>query len=258
MNAISHELAVALEASEQAETVLMKYYGLDIQIQQKNDLTPVTQADTEAEKTIIEFIRRRFPTHGFLGEETGKFQADSEFVWVIDPIDGTANFIRKIPLFGIQIALLRNDIPVLGVSRLPAMKEIIYGELGRGSYMNGRPIRTSEINTIKSAFVSIGGLNHLVATAQFENILNIVRSVRRIRSFGDAYAYHLLATGRCEAVIDARIRIWDVAALSVIIGEAGGTCTDWQGQKIGPNITSVVCSNGIIHSELIDFLQSAK
>lgn len=252
MGTISPEHAAALEASKKAETVIMRYFGRDVQMRQKSDLTPVTQADIEAEQVIIASIRRHFPKHGFLGEETGESHINSEFVWVIDPIDGTKNFIRGIPLFSTQIALLKDGIPVLGVSRLPAMQELIHGEVGYGSYMNGRRIQVSSVDDVSSAFISLGGLNHFIATGQIKNILKVAQSAGRVRSLGDAYAYHLLATGRCEAVMEARIRIWDVAALSVIVAEAGGVCTDLQGRKIGLDTTSVICSNGKLHSQLLD------
>lgn len=257
MKNLSRELAAAIEASRKAEGIIMKHYRSDMNVWQKSDSSPVTPADIEAEKVIIETIKHHFPDHGILSEENSGANIpgehiNREYVWVVDPIDGTKNYIRGIPFFGTQIALLRNGVPVLGVSNMPSIQEMIYGEKGRGAYLNGTKIHVSRVDKIAEAHISLGGLNHFLSAGKTENILNIVRAVGRVRGFGDAYAYHLLVTGRCEAVIEEGIRIWDIAAFCAIVREAGGNCTDLQGKPIDMETTSIVLSNGILHSKLLD------
>jgi len=255
MEIASREMTVALEAAEEASRIIMQHYGADFAVSQKPDATPVTAADLQAERRISEIIRRHFPQHGILGEESGEFHIEREWVWVVDPIDGTKNYIRGIPLFGTQIALLKQGAPYLGVSRLPAMGELLCGERGHGAYVNGQPARVSQTQDLCSSLVSLGGLNHFAAMGHMAGIVRLARAAGRVRGFGDAYAYHLLATGRCEAVVEVGIRVWDIAAFAVIVEEAGGTCTDLEGGKVGLETRSVICSNGAIHRPLIDLFQ---
>jgi histidinol-phosphatase len=255
MQQFSTYLTVALEAAKHAAGVIMKYYNDRVEVQIKDDLTPVTQADQEGEQAIIDVIKSYFPKHDFLGEESGQSKGRSSYTWIIDPIDGTKNFVRRIPLFGTQIALMKNDQLILGVSNLPAMQELLYAEKGVGAFLNDTPINVSEVSDLSSAQVSIGGLNHFDQIDQMEGILRVVRATARIRGFGDAYAYHLVASGRIEAVIEAKIRIWDIAALSVIIEAAGGRCSDIQGGAINTDIKTVVASNGKVHDAIVKCLK---
>lgn len=251
---LSSYLTVALEAAKRAGEIIMKHYNRNVHVELKNDLSPVTHADQEAERIIVDVITRHFPDHGFLGEELGQSESRSSYTWIIDPIDGTKNYIKGIPLFGTQIALMKDEQLILGVSNLPAMHELLFAEKGLGAFLNKVPICVSDVPRLSLAQVSIGGLNHFDKTGQIEGLLKVVRATSRIRGFGDAYAYHLVASGKFDAVIEAKIRIWDIAALSVIIEVAGGRCTDLQGGAIGLDITSVIASNGKIHNAILECL----
>ncbi len=253
MRNMSPELSVALEATRAAETIVMQYYRSAAKVRIKQDASPVTQADIEAEAVIANIIRARFPDHHILGEESGDLGCQSDYVWIIDPIDGTKNFIRGIPLFGIEVALTRFGETIVGVSSVPALGERLYAESGCGAFLDGEHdlVRVSDIERVADAHISLGGLNHFLAEGETENVLRVASSAARLRAFGDAYAYHLVASGRCEAVLERRVRFWDIAALSLIIREAGGKCTDLQGSTIGEKTNSVVCSNGRVHAELL-------
>jgi len=254
----SEELQTALRASQKAEEIVLRYFGPEVASTLKPDQTPVTAADLEAEQAIIATLRERFPDYGFIAEESGRSPNSSEMAWIIDPIDGTKNFARGIPLFGTQIALARRGTPILGVSRLPAMQETLCAELGGGAQLNGRRVQVSTVAKLSQAHVSFGGLNHFCAAGLEQGLLDIVRTAARVRAFGDAYAYHLVASGRCEAVIEAKIAFWDVAALSAIVQEAGGVCSDFSGHPIGVDTTNIVCANGAaIHAELLDAINRA-
>lgn len=256
-SSVSPELQVALRAAKRAHQAIMAHYGTRVAVRLKEDGTPVTQADLEAENAIIKTIGERFPDHGFLGEETGGGAAPREWLWVLDPLDGTGNFTRGIPLFATQIALLRNGHPVLGVSNAPALGELIYADDGHGAYLNGDRIHVSSIGDLAEAHISVGGLECFIAAGEMDSVVRVMGAAGRVRGFGDAYAYHLVATGRCEAVIETGIRIWDIAALSAIVREAGGECTDIRGNEITLDTRDVICSNGLVHQRLVEMLAPA-
>ena len=254
MNDFTPELRTALEAVERAEQVPLKYFGHNPRVQIKADMSPVTQADIEAEGVIVETIRAHFPTHSILGEESGITQHDSDFMWIIDPIDGTKNYMRGIPLFGIEVALCHKGEPIVGVSSVPALGERLFAEKGHGAFLNSpeRQVHVNDVALLQDAYVNFGGLNGFTRDNEEGNMLRIVRASGRVRATGDAYAYHLLATGRCDAVIEARISFWDIAALSVIVHEAGGSCTDLKGNALTVDTKSALFTNGRIHDALLD------
>ena len=247
----SLEIKTAISAARAAEEIIMHYYGGDYASRLKPDHTPVTQADEEAEEAIARTIRAQFPEHGFLGEETGEQDRASDYCWIVDPVDGTKNYIRGIPLFGTQIALMHRGVLQLGVSNMPAMGELLHAERGQGAYLNGMRVKVSDVGDLGGAQVSFGGLDYFDAAGRLDAAVTVVRGAGRIRAFGDAYAYHLVATGRCEAVLEAHIKIWDIAALSVIVEEAGGRCTDLDGVGIGTETGSMLATNGRVHEKLL-------
>ena len=253
-NAHSPELAAALDAARKAEPIIMSYFGRKLETRLKDDASPVTQADIEAEEAIIATLHEHFPNYGILAEESGPRGEIDRPLWVIDPIDGTNNFVRGIPFFATQIALARDGVPVLGVSCMPAMGETLFAEAGRGAFRAGQAIAVSNIDSLSSAQISFGGLNYFLKHGRTEALLKLTAAAGRSRGFGDAYAYHLLASGRCEVVVEAHIRFWDIAALTVIVDEAGGRCTDLAGRPIGPSTADIVCTNGKLHAQVLELL----
>ena len=250
----SQFLTVALEAAKNAEKIITSYYtGNTLKVELKADETPVTRADTEAEKAIRETITQAFPDHGFLGEEYGTQEGTSPYMWIIDPIDATKNYIRKIPIFGTQIALMKDDELILGVSNAPLLNELLYAEVGNGAFLNGEPINVSDVSEPTDAMVCHGGLKWFVEKGTFPGIYNLINDAARTRGFGDFYMYHLVASGRVDAVIEAAISIWDIAAITVIAREAGGKVTDIQGQAITKDTASLVATNGILHNTILDY-----
>ncbi len=252
---MSDFLKTALLAAQRADEIAMKYFRDGVSVETKSDQTPVTVADREVERVIIETIKRDFPDHGFLGEETGKSSNSSDYVWIIDPIDGTKNFIRNIPLFGTQIALMHRQTLIVGVSSMPAMGELLYAA-DNAAFLNGKPVRVSEIDEFSKAAISFAGLNRFPDQIKPERMFELFKSINRVRGFGDCYPFHLLATGRIEAVVQSHIHIWDIAALVVIIEAAGGKCTDFSGRRIGFNSTNLLASNGKLHDKLLDFINT--
>lgn len=236
-------LKVAIEAAKAAEPVILKYFSKETQIDLKPDQSPVTFADKEAERIIRETIMKAFPDHGFLGEESDKNASLSEYIWIVDPIDGTRNYIREIPLFATEIALMKDGELILGVSNAPAIKELMYAEKGFGAYLNGEKIVVSEVSKLEEAYFSHGGMKHFDKHHLLGKLLSLGKQVRLQRGIGDFWSYHLLAQGKIDIMIEAEMKIWDIAALTVIVQEAGGVVTDIEGKAISLGSTSNIATN---------------
>lgn len=236
-------LQTAIEAAKAAQVVIQKYYAGDFEIEIKPDETPVTIADVETEKTIKKIILDAFPDHGFFGEETGKVNENAEYNWLIDPIDGTKSFVRRYPFFSTQIALMHKGELILGVSNSPEFNEMAYAEKGYGAWLNDERITVSEIDTIKQSTLSLGNIASIASKPEWQNVGNLVSSVNRIRGYGDFYHYHLLASGKIDLVLESDVNILDIAALAVIVREAGGIFTDLTGKELSLETQSVLASS---------------
>lgn len=250
----SPELQAALEAANAAAEVIRGYYQRNIEIRTKADQSPVTEADVRAEQTIREVLAARFPGYGFYGEETGRHDFDAENVWLVDPIDGTKSFVRECPFFSTQIALLRGGRIVLGVSSAPAYGELAWAEHGAGAYLNDRPIRVSTTDELTASIVSTGNLKTMAGSRQWTKLGGLIERISRIRGYGDFVHYHLLARGALDVVIESDVNILDIAALTVIVREAGGTFTDLAGGPVTLETTSVLASNGPLHELVLEAL----
>jgi histidinol-phosphatase len=250
----SRELQAALDAAQAAAQVIRALYQKNLTVHTKEDQSPVTEADVRAEEAIRTVLSERFPTYGFYGEETGKHSVGAESVWLVDPIDGTKSFVRECPFFSTQIALLRSGRPVLGVSSAPAYGELAWAEEGSGAYLNDRPIRVSTVADLAAAFVSTGNLKTMTRSARWSRLGSLIGRVSRIRGYGDFVHYHLLARGSLDVVIESDVGILDIAALTVIVREAGGTFTDLAGKDVTLDTTSVLATNGRLHSTVREVL----
>ncbi|MBT8083929.1 MAG: inositol-phosphate phosphatase [Woeseia sp.] len=247
----SQELSVALEAARAAAKLSRRFYSGNFTIRTKADRTPVTQADVECEQLIREIILGAFPDHGFFGEETGKSREDSSRLWLVDPIDGTKGFVRQYPFFSTQIALSREGELVLGVSSGTMFDELAWAERGAGAWLNGKSLRVSNTAEIENAAVSAGNLASLAASAGWQAYGELVAAVDRIRGYGDFYHYHLLAAGKIDAVIESDVNILDIAALKVIVEEAGGVFTDLNGGEVDLQTRSVLAANPALHAAIL-------
>jgi histidinol-phosphatase len=250
----SPELQAALDAAEQAADIARSLFRRNLEVRLKEDKSPVTEADVRCEIAIREILEARFPSHGFFGEETGSRGADAESLWLVDPIDGTKAFVREYPMFSTQIALLRRGEIVLGVSSAPVYGELCCAERGCGAYLNGKPIGVSQIATLESAALSSGNLKTLAAGGQWARYGALVARVNRIRGYGDFLHYHLLASGKIDAVIETDVNILDIAACAAIVNEAGGRFTDLGGAPITLQSNSVLATNGRLHDAVLEAL----
>ncbi|MCE3284696.1 MAG: inositol-phosphate phosphatase [Steroidobacteraceae bacterium] len=243
-------LATALDAARAAAETVRHYYQRNLTVTIKADKSPVTEADVETEKTIRAILAARFPQHGFHGEETGTSALDAEYVWFVDPIDGTKAFVREYPMFSTQIALAHRGRLIVGVSSAPVYGELAYGEIGVGAWLNDQPIHVSAIDTIENAALSTGNLKSLATGPRWPAFGRLVGRLNRIRGYGDFLHYHLLASGRIDAVVESDVNILDVGACAVIVEAAGGRFTDLEGRPLTAASGSVLATNGRLHEAI--------
>jgi histidinol-phosphatase len=251
----SQELKAALDAVRAAAEVIRGFYQRNVKIEVKADKTPVTEADVKSEEAIRDLLTRRFPTYGFYGEETGKTDLHAESVWLVDPIDGTKSFVRECPFFSTQIALMRGGRFVLGVSCAPAYNELAWAERGSGAFLDGKSIKVSAVSQLDAAIVSTGNLKTLAASPAWPRFGGLIGGINRIRGYGDFVHYHLLARGALDVVLESDVNILDIAALTVIVEEAGGRFTDLKGGPVGLETTTVLATNGPLHSPILETLR---
>ncbi len=246
---------VALEAARRAGEISARYFRAPPDVTVKADGSPVTRADVEAEEAIRAILSQAFPDDGFLGEETGRVVSGNGRTWVVDPIDGTRSFVRGYPFFSTQIALHQRGELVLGVSVAPVFGgdgETAWAQRGVGAWLGDQRLAVSTIDELRAATVSVGNVGRLARDARWAALGQIASSVARFRGYGDFYHYHLLAAGRLEAVIESDVNIFDVAALAVIVREAGGRVTDLAGGPLTLDSTHILASNGsALHDELL-------
>lgn len=217
--------AVALAREGGENTV--KYFRTELEVEEKHDSSPVTRADRETESLMFDRIRAAYPDHGLIGEESGEFGADRELCWVVDPIDGTKSFVNGIPLYTVLVALLWRGRPVLGVIHQPVLGETVWAAEGRGCFFNGAPSRIRDCDGLDRAWLLVTDPTDLLNT--WSGSERLLRAARHCRTWGDGYGYLMLASGRADLMIDARMNLWDVACLVPIVQEAGGVLCDLRG-----------------------------
>jgi histidinol-phosphatase len=252
----SERLDAALAAAAAAARVVRGAYDADVAVRTKADGSPVTDADVAAEQAIRAIVQGRFPDDGFYGEESAADRIESERLWLVDPIDGTKSFVRRYPMFSTQIAWMHRGRLELGVSSAPVYGETAWAERGGGAWLDGQPIAVSRIARLEQATVSTGNLRTLAGSPRWARLGSLFSRVDRTRGYGDFLHYHLLAAGCIEAVIESDIHILDIAALAVIVEEAGGRVTDLEGAPIGLATRSILASNGALHDTLLDALDA--
>lgn len=251
-------LDAAREAAQAAEQIIREYYETDLDVEVKSDNSPVTEADVKCEAAIKAVLSNAFPDHGFFGEELGQESMDADYIWLIDPIDGTKSFVRHYPFFSTQIALMYKGELVLGVSNAPAFNggkgEMAWAAKGEGVWLNGKPIRVSEIDQLGQSTLSTGNIATLAKSDRWANLGRLIPQVHRIRGYGDFYHYHLLASGCIDVIIESDVNILDIAALTVILREAGGDITSLDGAPVGLETTSVLATNGHLRKAVTEVL----
>jgi histidinol-phosphatase len=254
------DLQLALHIADEADTITTARFGaLDLAVDDKPDLTPVSDADLAVERAVRSTLESERPGDAVLGEEFGGDAQFSGRQWVVDPIDGTKNFVRGVPVWATLVALLDDGVPVVGVVSAPALARRWWAAAGAGawaSFAGAAPSRisVSAVDRLESAsltFSSLSGWRDLGIREQF---LSLTDDVWRVRGFGDFFSYCLLAEGAVDIAAEPEVSLWDLAPLDVLIREAGGRFTDLTGAD-GPHGGSAVATNGLLHDEVLDRLR---
>ncbi len=237
------DLALALELADAADAITMRSFQSTFTVRTKADRTPVTEVDEAVERALRAILERERPDDGIVGEEFGVAAAAPGRRWIIDPIDGTKNFIRGVPVFGTLIAL---DGQV-GVVSAPALGRRWWAARGEGAFRNGNAIRVSSIDTMNEAMLAGLELD--------DRVLALARACKHVRGFGDFWQHMLVAEGVCEIAIDPVVALWDVAAVQVIVEEAGGRFTTLGGERRADG-GSGISTNGRVHDEVLRYFRA--
>jgi histidinol-phosphatase len=246
MSIVDDALAIATEA---AELTLRWFRAVDLEVERRVDGTPVTAADRAAEQLVRERVREAYPDDGVLGEEQAEHLGTSGRRWIVDPIDGTKAFARGVPLYTTLLAVEDETGPLAGVIVVPALSERVWAERGAGCFHDGRPCRVSAVSSVEDAYLTTSSYSHWPEDA----LVAVRRSGAAMRTWGDGYGYLLVATGRMDAMVDPVVEPYDVAAMPVIISEAGGRFTDTSG-AVRYDGGSGVATNGLLHDEVLSLL----
>jgi histidinol-phosphatase len=251
----SDDLALGLALVDVADEITAaRFRAVDLQVETKPDLTPVSDADRAVETALRERLGAERPGDAVLGEEYG-VTGDSPRRWIVDPIDGTKNFVRGVPVWGTLLALQAGDEVVVGVVSAPALGRRWWAARGAGawtSYAGGEPTRcaVSQVAALDDAFLSYSSLTGWEGQRRLAGLLDLCRRVWRTRALGDFWSHLLVAEGALDISCEPEVSLWDLAALQPIVEEAGGRFTDLSGVR-GPDGGSVVCTNGLLHDDVL-------
>jgi histidinol phosphatase-like enzyme (inositol monophosphatase family) len=245
--------AFLTELAELSGAFIRPYFANpELSVELKADQSPVTAADRGAEELLRTAIGKRFPDHGIIGEEFGNDRADAEWVWVLDPIDGTKSFMSACPLFGTLIALMHQGEPVLGAIHQPILRQLMVGD-GASTTLNGRPVRVRPTASLSDATVLTSDTLNLPRYQNGPACERLFQRTRMLRTWGDCYGYLLVAGGWADIMLDPIMNPWDIQALIPVVRGAGGVITDWKGgNPVSAN--SIVAANPALHPQVLAIL----
>ncbi len=251
----------ALVWCDETDAIAMGSYRRNVAAERKPDLTFVTEADRGIERLLRDRISAAFAGHGVVGEEYGTDAGGASVRWIVDPIDGTHNYIRGVPLFGTLLAVERDGELQAAVLSAPALRERWWARRGGGAWARGlddetpRQLRVSRVSSLADAQILYGSSHEIEASGLAPGFRSLLGDVWRERGFGDFWGYALLAGGAAEAMVEVGLSTWDAAAPLVLVEEAGGRATDFDGRR-AIDSGSFVVSNGILHDEILDRLRA--
>ncbi len=257
---VGDDLTLALALADRADAVTLARFGaLDLRVDTKPDLTPVTDADQAVERVLRQALAVDRPDDAILGEEFGGTTTFRGRQWIIDPIDGTKNFVRGVPIWATLIALLDDGVPCVGVVSAPALDRRWWAAGGRGAFgsVGGAPaqqLSVSAIADLGSASLAFASLSGWALRGLRDRFLELTDRVWRVRGYGDFWSYCLVAEGAVDIAIEPAVSVWDLAALDVLVREAGGRFTGLDGVA-GPHGGSAVASNALLHDQVLAALQ---
>jgi len=251
---MNRDLELALELADAADVITLRHYqSTSLSVRTKIDMTPVSEADEAVERMIRERLADARPDDGILGEEFGT-TGSAQRRWIIDPIDGTKNYVRGIPVFGTLIALEENDRVVAGVVSAPAFARRWWAASGEGAFCNGKQIHVSKIGSIEESHLAYDSISDFDRYGGAVRFLSLARRCVRSRGFGDFWAHMLVAEGAVEIAVEPAVAAWDMAAIQVIVEEAGGRFSDLRGSQRFDG-GSGLSTNGLVHDAVLEFFR---
>ena len=248
-------LEAAADIAREAVAFVKAGFERDFEVEIKGDGSEVTEIDKGAEALVRQLVAERFPDDTVIGEEAGTTEGNSGRRWIVDPIDGTASFVRRVPLFSTLLAVYDQHGPAVGIVAIPALDEFVVAGRGRGCLHNGQPTRVSGITTVAEGCISASAFDG--SWWPTESLLAISDSGAKTRTWGDGYGYFLVATGRVEAMVEPSLNTWDIAPMLVVIPEAGGRITTWTGSTELAQGAGWVATNGHLHDEILGLVTGA-
>jgi histidinol-phosphatase len=254
---LQDELSFAEHLADEAGRIGMSFFGGTFEVHEKADRSPVTEADIAIEKWIRAAVHERYPADGVLGEEGGLQGEGSSRRWIVDPIDGTKNFADGIQIWATLIALAIDGEPVLGVVNAPGLGERYTAKAGSGARLNGTPIHVSRCDRISRASIVYASMDQWLDGPYRAPVQDLVREARRNRGFGDFWGHMLVARGSADVMLESELNTWDYAALQVVVQEAGGRVSRFEGAPLRHG-DSVLSTNSLLHDEIVARLQHGK
>ncbi|MEM7286671.1 MAG: inositol monophosphatase family protein [Actinomycetota bacterium] len=245
----------ASDIAREAVAYVKAGFRQDFDVEIKGDGSEVTEIDKGAEQLVRRLVAERFPDDTVIGEEAGVSEGTSGRRWIVDPIDGTASFVRRVPLFSTLLAVYDEHGPAVGIVAIPALDEFVAAGRGLGCFHNGAPTRVSDIANVQHSCISASAFDG--SWWPTDSLLAISDSGAKTRTWGDGYGYFLVATGRVEAMVEPSLNTWDIAPMLVVIPEAGGRITTWTGTTDLEQGAGWIASNGRLHDEILGLVTDA-
>lgn len=248
---MNSDLDLALSLADAADAITMdRFQAADLHVDSKPDLTPVSDADLAVEKTLRALLAKHRPDDDILGEEFGGLPAETGHQWIIDPIDGTKSYVRGVPIWATLIALCDGHTPVLGVVSAPALQRRWWATAGGGAFADSLPLHVSGVSSLANASLGFSSLSGWADRGLREKFIALTDATWRLRGYGDFWSYCLVAEGAIDIAAEPEVNLWDLAALDILVREAGGTFTSLDGTP-GPYGGSAVATNGLLHEDVL-------
>lgn len=248
------DLSLALALADAADVITMKHFRTaTLAVRTKSDSSPVSEADEETERALRDLLGQQRPEDGVLGEEYGTTGTTARR-WIIDPIDGTRNYVRGVPVFGTLIALEEQGRVTVGVVSAPALGRRWWARRGDGAFCNGTRLRVSGVTTLKEAFIGYDSVTDFQPSQAESRFVDLLHACDRSRGFGDFWAHMLVAEGAIDIALEPKVATWDMAPIQVIVEEAGGRFTSFGGEA-RPDGGSGLSTNGAIHEAVLEYLR---
>ena len=258
----SEYLSFAIDLAKKTGKLQMNYFGNISSLKTKStNIDLQTNADLSSEEFIISKIKKTYPSHSILSEEKTNINKNSEYIWIIDPLDGTTNFVHSLPIFSVSIGLQKNNNTICGVVYNPAVDKCFYAETNKGAYLNNKKLNITSSTTLSDSLLVTGFpyLHDYKFDLSFDIFKEFYKRTRGIRRLGAASLdLCFVAMGRFDGFYEFELKSWDICAGALLVIEAGGKVTDWNGLECPQNGSRILASNGFIHEEMIKLLTNKK